>query len=587
MAHDLERLTRKYMSLVTVSTTLNAKLDLVQLLPVIMLNAKDLLEAEASSLFLTDEKGEYLYCEVAIGEKNEIVSTFSQIRVGDGIAGWVAKHAKPLLLEDAYQDERFSKQWDEKTGFRTKSVICVPLYVDERVVGILEVLNKTHDRVFDRNDQMLLSAMADMAAVAIQNAKLNENLRKRVLEVSLLYDFENLIASHADLHELGKWLLNKVLGVLEAKTGSILIWDAAGGYLKVLEARGMDEEIASFLKIFPGEGVAGYVAEHKEALLIPNIAADSRFQASGRQQYENASLISAPLISQGEFIGVLNINNKTNGYAFSTGDFRMVTAVAGRLAMTIKNAHFFSEQARNEAETEKAQKLVNAILPHEPPKMKDIQFGVFFRLHDGVGGDFYSFFELPRNRVGVLAVDVTGHGLTAALLAVMVNTLITTFDPAIKNSPGEFITQLNEALTNRLGGNFATAAYVIVDPEKNELLYANGGHPHPLLYRKASNEILSLKSAGRLLGVVSGALFEERSITFVPGDRLLIYTDGLIEITGGGKQFMYSEDELGRFMLAHAAESPETLCLNIIAEAQRVTGATKFDDDVTVLAVGR
>lgn len=587
MSTELEKLTRKYMSLVNVSTTLNTELDLVQLLPVIMLNAKDLLEAEASSLFLTDEKNEFLFCEVAIGEKDEIVRTFSQIPMGAGIAGWVAKHAKPVLLEDAYQDERFSKEWDLKTGFRTRSLICVPLYVHERVVGILEVLNKTGERTFDSNDQMLLSAMADLAAVAIQNAKLNESLRKRVLEVSMLYDFENLVATHVDINELGKWLLNRVLTVIEAKTGSILIWDSAGGFLKVLESKGIDEKVASTLRIYPGEGVAGHVAQHKEALLIPNIAADPRFKATARQQYENASLISVPLISQGELIGVLNINNKTTGYAFTQGDLRMVTAVASRLAMTIKNAHFFTEKVRNEYEIDKAQKLMSAILPRHPPQLKGLSIGEFFRLYDGVGGDFYSYFPLSEGKVGILAIDVTGHGLSAALLAVMVNTLISTFEPRVMNSPGEFMVQLNEALINRLGGNFATAVYVIVDTAAEQLTYASAGHPHPLLARNAEQDVLALRSAGKLLGVVSGVMFEERQIPFRARDRLVLFTDGLLEITDGSKQFMYSDDELKEFVRKEAHRSPEELCAAIVAEVQYVTGSKKFDDDVTLLVVGR
>jgi phosphoserine phosphatase RsbU/P len=587
MSIELDKLTRKYMSLVNVSTTLNTELDLVQLLPVIMLNAKDLLEAEASSLFLTDEKNEFLYCEVAIGEKDEIVRTFSQIPMGDGLVGWVAQHGKPVLLEDAYDDARFSKQWDLKTGFRTRSLICVPLFVKERVVGILEVLNKKDGGIFDRNDQMLLSAMADMAAVAIQNAKLNESLRKRVLEVSMLYDFENLVATHIDLHELGKWLLSRVLTVIEAKTGSILIWDSAGGFLKVLEAKGIDDAVAETLRIFPGEGVAGHVAQNREPLLIPNIAADPRFQATGRQKYEDASLISVPLISQGDFIGVLNVNNKISGYAFSQGDLRMVTAIASRLAMTIKNAHFFSEKERNDQELNKAEKLMSTILPHQPPEIPGLTFGEFYRPHDGVGGDFYSYVDLAPSRLGVLAVDLTGHGLSAALLAVMVNTLITTFDKAVMNSPGEFMIQLNEALINRLGGNFATAVYIIIDTQAQQLTYASAGHPHPLLARNAEQDVLALKCAGKLLGVVSGVLFEERQIPFLERDRLIMFTDGLLEITDGTKQFMYGDDELKDFVRREAHRTPAELCKMIVDEAQAVTGATRFDDDVTLLVVGR
>jgi phosphoserine phosphatase RsbU/P len=194
---------------------------------------------------------------------------------------------------------------------------------------------------------------------------------------------------------------------------------------------------------------------------------------------------------------------------------------------------------------------------------------------------------LGTNKVGILAVDLTGHGLSAALMAVMVNTLITTFDKSIMNSPGQFMTQLNEALINRLGGNFATAVYVILDVESAMLTYASAGHPHPLPTRNAEQDVLALKSAGKLLGVVSGVMFEERQIPFRARDKLVLFTDGLLEITDGAKQFMYSDDELKDFVRREAHRTPAELCKMIVNEAQAVTGATRFDDDVTLLVVGR
>jgi phosphoserine phosphatase RsbU/P len=255
--------------------------------------------------------------------------------------------------------------------------------------------------------------------------------------------------------------------------------------------------------------------------------------------------------------------------------------------MTIKNANFFSEKERNDQELDKAEKLMAAILPHHPPQIEKLKFGEFYLPHDGVGGDFYSYVNLGTNKVGILAVDLTGHGLSAALMAVMVNTLITTFDKSIMNSPGQFMTQLNEALINRLGGNFATAVYVILDVESAMLTYASAGHPHPLLARNAEQDVLALKSAGKLLGVVSGVMFEERQIPFRARDKLVLFTDGLLEITDGAKQFMYSDDELKDFVRREAHRTPAELCKMIVNEAQAVTGATRFDDDVTLLVVGR
>lgn len=85
---------QKLKSILNVSTILTANLDLYQLLPLIMLYSKDLLEAEASSLFLLDETGEFLYCEVALGEKGEIIQKYGRLNLGEGIAGWVAKEKK-------------------------------------------------------------------------------------------------------------------------------------------------------------------------------------------------------------------------------------------------------------------------------------------------------------------------------------------------------------------------------------------------------------------------------------------------------------------------------------------------------------
>jgi GAF domain-containing protein len=125
-----------------------------------MLYAKDLLEAEASSLFLLEKEDNFLYCEVAIGEKGESIQQYARLEIGSGIAGWVAKERKSVILEDAYTDDRFDKAWDTKSGFRTKSIICVPLFVKDQMIGTLEVMNKVGNRTFNKFDLDLLLTLA-------------------------------------------------------------------------------------------------------------------------------------------------------------------------------------------------------------------------------------------------------------------------------------------------------------------------------------------------------------------------------------------------------------------------------------------
>ncbi len=212
---------------------------------------KILLEAEASSLFLLEEEG-FLYCEVALGEKGEIIQEYARLELGEGIVGVVAKEKKAIILEDAYLDPRFNRRMDEKTGFKTKSLICVPLFVEEKLIGTLEVINKTEGRVFESSDLEFLISLSEVAATAIQNANTKDKLDKRILELSLLYEFEKLLVSEKSLPELGKWILNRILEYLEAKSGTIYLFNELEKELYILAAKGIPEDAYSQIRVPSG-----------------------------------------------------------------------------------------------------------------------------------------------------------------------------------------------------------------------------------------------------------------------------------------------------------------------------------------------
>jgi GAF domain-containing protein len=202
-----------------------------------MLYAKDLLEAEASSLFLLEKEENYLFCEVALGEKGESIQHYARLEIGNGIAGWVAKYGRTVVLEDAYDDDRFDKNWDRISGFVTKAVICVPLFIKDQLIGTLEVINKTKDRVFDKFDLELLLTLAENASAAISNSQQQDILNKKLLELSLLYEFEKKITSEKDHRKLGYWVLDKILEYLEAKSGTIYLLDENFEHLHVLSGK--------------------------------------------------------------------------------------------------------------------------------------------------------------------------------------------------------------------------------------------------------------------------------------------------------------------------------------------------------------
>jgi len=163
-------------SLIEVSQIVNSTLDLKELLPLIMELTTKLMKAEASSLMLIDEESNEFIFEVAIGEKKEELKKI-RLPLSEGIAGWVAKNKQPISIPDVQKDRRFSSKIDKEIKFVTKSILCLPLLIKDRIIGVVEAINKIGESRFSHDDLELLQAMANQEAIAIENARLYEDLK--------------------------------------------------------------------------------------------------------------------------------------------------------------------------------------------------------------------------------------------------------------------------------------------------------------------------------------------------------------------------------------------------------------------------
>ena len=168
-------------ALVNASVSLNSLLSLPELLAAIMRTATDLMNAETSSLMLLDEATNELTFEVATGDP---AAEVAQMRVpaDQGVAGWVLKNKKPALVSDVQKDERFYAQIDRASGYKTKSMLAVPLDIRGRIIGVVELINKRDGSGFTERDQEIASAFAAQAAVAIENARLYLKLADALVE---------------------------------------------------------------------------------------------------------------------------------------------------------------------------------------------------------------------------------------------------------------------------------------------------------------------------------------------------------------------------------------------------------------------
>jgi len=178
----------EFIILLEVGKTLTSTLDLKEVLNKIMEITAEIFQPEDWSLLMLDEEREELYFAVAVGQVRDKLKDI-RLKLGEGIAGWVAKSGQPLIAEDAYQDHRFAPWVDELTGFKTKSVACVPLISKGRVLGVIELLSKEH-KAMSKEDIELLSALSDFAAIAIENARFVEKIKQLTVvdDVTGLYN---------------------------------------------------------------------------------------------------------------------------------------------------------------------------------------------------------------------------------------------------------------------------------------------------------------------------------------------------------------------------------------------------------------
>src|SRR5215469_8712407 len=189
---------------------------------------------------------------------------------------------------------------------------------------------------------------------------------------------------------------------------------------------------------------------------------------------------------------------------------------------------------RNELEI--ARRIQTSILPEAMPELKGVQIAAQHVPMSEVAGDFYDFLVVDDHRVGLLIADVSGHGVPAALVASMVKVAIAA-QAEHAHDPAKVMAGLNSVLSGKLQGQFVTAAYLFLDLETRKASYSAAGHPPLLHYRAAERSIHDVVENGLILGVMPFASYQSRELTLGPGDRFLLYTDGVIEANQRGEEF--------------------------------------------------
>jgi PAS domain S-box-containing protein len=223
--YELERQTAHITALYQAAQAMTSNLALHEVLAQILNSATEVVEAQGASLFLVNrETDSELIVVAAVGYRaDELIGL--RVPLGEGLAGWVAREAQSQLVINSAEDPRFYRAVDQQTGMNTQSLIAVPLVDGDQVIGVLEVVNKLNDGIFDEDDMRLLEGMGGTAAVSIVNARLYDQAQRRVAELATLLDASEAASSTLDLSSVLEHIVRSLNQNLEVARSMIMAWN--------------------------------------------------------------------------------------------------------------------------------------------------------------------------------------------------------------------------------------------------------------------------------------------------------------------------------------------------------------------------
>ncbi len=349
---------------------LGATLDLDRLLVVLLEKVTELLDAERATIYLVTDNGSALESKIAQGGA---IATI-RLKTGEGIAGWVAQSGATVNIPDAYADPRFNQAVDKSSGFRTRSILCMPMPDHKgRTIGVVQVLNKRLGP-FDADDEALLATVAAHAGIAIENSKLylnvlgknvallstQDQLRQRIAELDLLFEIEREASAALDLDGLLANLLSRAIQLVGVEAGSILLREKRSGELFFRTAQGRGAESLQRLKLPAGEGIVGWVALHQKPLLVNDPEHDARHDLFIAEKIgvPARSILAVPLLApragddddEPASLGAIELVNKRTptSAGFDDGDLRLLTLIAGQVSRAISIARNREERLHSE-----------------------------------------------------------------------------------------------------------------------------------------------------------------------------------------------------------------------------------------------
>ncbi len=358
---------------------------------------------------------------------------------------------------------------------------------------------------------------------------LRADLRRTHHMLETLYAVTAATSSTLDPKELHQKILDYLFNIFpDASQGYILLMDAEG---QLIPSAIRERQTGESRGLVISQTVVNQVVHEGNAVLSTPDAEET---------WTGISKMCAPLSAQGKVLGILHIEGSEHGQPFSQEDLDLLAGIAQQAGVSILNAQMHQQlmgQQRLEQDMHFARQVQHSFLPSETLEVPGFLFDHTYIPAFDVGGDFYDFIPLPDRRIGVLIGDVSGKGVSAALLMARITSDMRYYAIS-ERAPGQVLAKANASLLKTAQDNmFATVLYLVLDLVENSITLSNAGHIPPFLRRAKNNEIVEISEASSLaLGVLPDADFDEYSLFLEPRATILLSTDGGVEAQNAARE---------------------------------------------------
>ena len=416
----------------------------------------------------------------------------------------------------------------------------------------------------------------------------NHRLQRAVEELGILNEIATAINSTLALERILDLITQRCVHHLGAEQGAVLLLEEQKSERPFQTICRVGDTSHKRLPFRLDDQLAGWMMKYRAPLLINDLASDQRFATGVGDIFPVHSLLCVPMVCKGKMTGLLAVFNKKADAGFSADDQRLLAIIASESGQVIDNARLAEKEKtllHVQEELRLAQEMQNNLLPKEPPRLAGYDIAGKSIPAKEVGGDYFDFLAIDDRRLAFCLGDVSGKGLPAALLMANLQAAVRS-----QTMAGTSLTSCLERANALMFRNtspekFATLFFACLDIGDHILHYCNAGHNHPFLITDKI-EPLRLSEGGLALGCFESFPFAEDQVQLNPGDRLVVFSDGISEAVNNTDE-EFGEARVYDLAAANRGASATELIEKILQEVGRHAGDRPQMDDMTLVVVQR